>query len=70
MHGRRAKKGVFITTGRFADDAIEYADRIDPKVVLIDGKTLVEYIIDFNLGVSSTACYELKRIDTDYFTEE
>lgn len=40
LHGKRAKKGVFITTGRFSDDAVKYVESIDPKVILIDGRTL------------------------------
>ena len=67
LHGKRAKKGVFITTGRFAADAIEYVSRIDPRVVLIDGRQLAEFMIDFGIGVSPTALYEIKRIDADYF---
>ncbi len=70
LHGRRAKKGVFITTGRFSEDALRYVESIDPKVILIDGRTLTELMIDYGLGTSTTAKYEIKRIDTDYFTEE
>jgi len=70
LHGKRAKKGVFITTGRFSDDAIRYVESIDPKVILIDGRTLCELMIDYNLGTATTAKYEIKRIDSDYFTEE
>lgn len=70
LHGKRARKGVFITTGRFSDDAIKYVESIDPKVILIDGRTLCELMIDYDLGTSTTAKYEIKRIDTDYFTEE
>ena len=70
LHGKRAKKGVFITTGNFSNEAREYVSHIDPKVVLIDGNQLAEYMIDFGLGVSTTAVYETKRIDSDYFTEE
>ena len=70
LHGKRAKKGVFITTGRFSNDAVEYVATIDPKVILIDGRALVEYMIDFNLGVTTATTYEIKRIDSDYFTEE
>jgi restriction system protein len=70
LQGKRAKKGVFITTGRFSDDAVKYAESIDPKVILIDGKTLCELMIDYDLGTATTAKYEIKRIDTDYFTEE
>lgn len=70
LHGKRAKKGVFITTGRFSDDAVKYVESIDPKVILIDGRTLSDLMIDYNLGTATTAKYEIKRIDSDYFTEE
>jgi len=70
LHGKRAKKGVFITTGKFSNDAISYVETIDPKVILIDGKMLTELMIDHNLGVSTTVTYNIKRIDSDYFEEE
>jgi restriction system protein len=70
LHGKRARKGVFITTGSFSGEARDYVSRIDPRVVLIDGKALTEYMIDFNLGVTPKAAYELKRVDTDYFSDE
>ena len=40
LHGKRAKKGVFITTGIFAKGAIEYVKTIDPNVILINGRRL------------------------------
>lgn len=70
LQGQRARKGVFITTSTFTPDAKDYASRIDNKVVLIDGPSLVSYMIDFDLGVSSIALYSIKRIDSDYFEEE
>jgi restriction system protein len=70
LHGKRAKKGVFITTGKFSDDAKKYVETIDPKVILIDGRTLAELMIDQGLGTTTTATYQIKRIDSDYFTEE
>ncbi len=70
LHGKRAKKGVFITTGRFSDDAVSYVSNIDPKVILIDGVSLANYMIDFDLGVATAASYHIKRIDSDYFVEE
>jgi restriction system protein len=70
LHGKRAKKGVFITTSSFSHDATEYATVIDPKVVLIDGIRLAQLMIDFNVGVSRIRAYEIKRIDYDYFAEE
>jgi len=70
LHGQRARKGIFITTSGFTREASEYVRRIDPKVVLIDGDTLVNLMIDFNLGVSVETSYEIKRVDSDFFAEE
>jgi restriction system protein len=43
---------------------------IDPKVVLIDGKQLASFMIDFNVGVDSVATYQVKKLLSDYFEEE
>lgn len=69
LQGQRAKKGVFITTSTYTDDASDYATRIDTKVVLIDGKQLAGLMIDFDVGVAQAATYIVKRIDSDYFEE-
>lgn len=69
LQGQRARKGIFITTSDFSEGARDYVSRIDTKIVLIDGNTLAQLMIDFNVGVNAFASYELKRIDTDYFTE-
>jgi restriction system protein len=70
LQGQRAKKGIFITTSNFTKEAQEFASRIDSKITLIDGETLSQLMIDYNVGVNSVASYELKRIDSDYFIEE
>ncbi|MCB8952416.1 MAG: restriction endonuclease [Ardenticatenales bacterium] len=70
LQGQRARKGIFITTSDFTSSAREYTSIIDSKIVLIDGDTLAQLMIDFNIGVTSIASYELKRVDSDYFTEE
>lgn len=70
LHGKRARKGVFITTGKFSAEAHAYVKNIDPRVILIDGRALANYMIDFNIGTSTSVRYEIKRIDSDYFTEE
>ena len=69
LHGKRARKGVFITTGKFSNDAIKYVSSIDPKVSLIDGRRLAELMIDHRLGVTGIATYEIMRVDSDYFEE-
>jgi restriction system protein len=67
--GKRAKKGIFITTASFTQDAHHYVSNIDSKVVLIDGEKLAEFMIDYDIGVTEVISYKLKRIDSDYFTE-
>jgi restriction system protein len=69
LHGRHARKGVFITTSTFSAEAINYVQTIDPKVALIDGVQLADFMIDFNVGVSTDRSYEVKKIDSDYFEE-
>lgn len=70
LQGFRAKKGIFITTSDFSKEAVDYAARIDSKIVLIDGEQLWNLMIDFGIGVSTVAAYELKKLDSDYFNEE
>jgi restriction system protein len=68
MH--RAKKGVFITTSRFTKEAIDFAGMIEKRIVLIDGERLTELMLEYNLGVSIKQVFEIKTLDTDYFSEE
>lgn len=67
LAGQGAKKGIFITTSHFSNDAREYIPRNETKIVLIDGKQLAQLMIDHNLGVTPSKMFELKKIDTDYF---
>jgi len=70
LQGRKAKKGVFITTSKFSDDAHDFVSKIDNKIVLIDGEKLAQLMIDYDIGVSKHVSFEIKKIDWDYFTEE
>lgn len=69
LQGQRARKGIFITTSEFSKEAQDFVSRIEAKIVLIDGKTLARLMIDFGVGVTSVATYEVKKIDSDYFGE-
>lgn len=69
LQGKRAKKGVFITTTSFSEGAKQYANSIENRVVLIDGERLTELMIEHNVGVSTAQVYTLKKIDTDYFED-
>jgi restriction system protein len=67
--GKKAKKGVFITTSSFSSEARSYANNIESRIILIDGARLTELMIQHDIGVSTYATYDLKRIDTDFFIE-
>ena len=70
LQGKRAKKGVFITTARFTKEAEEFANFIDSRIILIDGARLASLMIDHNVGVTTVGTYEVKKIDSDYFDGE
>jgi restriction system protein len=69
---KKARKGVFITTSRFSPGAHEYVREIEAsaKIVLIDGPTLARHMVEFDIGVTAERTLTLKRLDSDYFTEE
>lgn len=70
LAGKHAQKGIFITTSAFTKDAADYVHTIDKKIILIDGPRLADLMIEHNVGTTTIANYEVKRIDTDYFSEE
>lgn len=67
LQGKRAKKGVFLTTANFSRGAREYASTVDPRVVLLDGEQIADLMIEHGIGVTTVSTYELKRVDSDYF---
>jgi restriction system protein len=70
LQGHHARKGVFMTTASFTRDAMDYVSKINDKIVLIDGQRLAELMIEYDVGVSTTMVYKLKKVDGDFFTEE
>ncbi len=70
LEGKRASKGVFITTSTFTPDARSYVQTISKKIVLIDGEELAQLMIDHGVGVADVNHYVTKRVDQDYFEVE
>ncbi len=69
LGGKRATKGVFITTGNFSQEAKDYASNSDKKIILIDGKELTAHMIDFNIGCKIKSTYIIREFDPGYFEE-
>lgn len=70
LHGQQADRGVFITTSRFTSDAREYAERVNARIILIDGDYLTRLMVRYNVGVQEQEAFVLKGIDEDFFSEE
>jgi restriction system protein len=71
LDGKGARKGVFITTSHFTENAKKYAERLESKkIVLIDGIELSRLMIAHNVGVNSSQTFVVKAIDYDYFKDE
>ena len=75
LAGKGARKGVFITTSTFTDGARRYVEDIinrqkDNMVILIDGDKLLDLMIQYGVGVNTNVIYEIKRVDSDYFSED
>lgn len=71
LDGKRAKKGIFMTTAFFTKDAIDYANNTNnATVVLIDGERLTNLMIEYQAGVTVKEIYKIRKIDTDFFMEE
>ena len=69
LHGAQASRGVFITTSRFSSDARDYAERVNARLVLIDGPELAALMIEHDCGVITEESFVLKQVDENFFEE-
>jgi restriction system protein len=67
--GRRAKKGVFITTSGYTKEAREYAESVSDHVVIVDGARLATLMIEHGVGVTHKPI-KIAQVDGDYFESE
>ncbi|MFS0662134.1 restriction endonuclease [Niallia alba] len=67
--GKKASKGIFITSSRFSKEARNYVDSIDKRVILIDGQELTDLMFKYNIGVANEEVYIIKKLDLDFFEE-
>lgn len=65
--GKKASKGIFITTTKFSKEARNYVESIEKRVILIDGQELTDLMFKYNVGVSNEDVYVVKKVDLDFF---
>ena len=69
LGGVGASKGVFVTTSDFSPDARSYSDRVQQRLILIDGQRLARLMIAHEVGVRARRTYVLRSVDEDCFIE-
>lgn len=70
MTGESANKGVFVTTSHFSSDARAYVEKVQQRIVLIDGERLADLALRHNIGVRTKSIVELKSLDEDFFADD
>ena len=67
IKGRKASKGVFLTTSSYQKSALQYASDVSDTLVLLDGRQIAEHMIDAGVGVSIKKTILVPEVDSDYF---
>jgi restriction system protein len=68
--GKKAAKGVFITTSTFSQAAMRYLDSVAHRVVTIDGREVARLMFTHGVGVRTTQRYDVKAVDQSYFDND
>ncbi|RWQ14147.1 restriction endonuclease [Mesorhizobium sp.] len=68
--GLGATKGVFVTTSTFSPQARDFVKHLSQRVILVDGQSLADLMIEHGVGVRVSRAIEFKRLDEDFFAED
>ncbi len=63
----KAAKGIFVTTSAFSAPAVETAQFLSKRIVLIDGDELAELMIRQGVGCRVEDTLRIMRVDEDFF---
>lgn len=69
LTGEGANKGVFVTTSDFSKEARDYLNKVQHRIVLINGDRLARLMIQHGVGVRARRTYILRSVDEDFFSE-
>ena len=67
--GLGASKGVFVTTSTFSAQARDFVKHLTQRVVLLDGASLADLMIEHGVGVRTSRTIAFRRLDEDFFEE-
>jgi len=68
LTGEGANKGVFVSTSDFSKEARDYLNKVQHRIVLINGDRLARLMIQHEVGVRARKTYVLRSVDEDYFS--
>lgn len=66
---QKAQKGIFVTTSRFTSSAVDTANNLGMRIVLIDGLRLSNLMLQYNIGCADKDILHIKKISEDFFEE-
>lgn len=69
LTGEGATKGVFVTTSDFSKEARDYLNKVQHRIVLVNGDRLARLMIQHEVGVRARKTYVLRSVDEDYFSD-
>ncbi len=67
LTGEGATKERFVTTSDFSREAKDYIDRVQHRIVLINGQRFADLMLKHRVGVRVRATYTIQTVDEDYF---
>jgi len=62
-----AQKGLFITTSDFTSSAIDTAQKLSTRIVLVNGYDLAKLMLRYNIGSRNEQTIYIKKIDEEFF---
>jgi restriction system protein len=69
LTGEGATKGVFVTTSDFTREARDYLNKVQHRIVLINGERLARLMIQHEVGVRARRTFVIRSIDEDRFAD-
>ena len=71
MGDRRDREWALLRTAHAIpkEGAIEYANKVSKKIILIDGEELTRLMVQYGVGVRIERTVDIKRMDADYFDD-
>jgi restriction system protein len=69
LTGVGASGGVFITTSDFSVDARKYVERLNPRVILINGDELGRLMVQYEVGVAVAQVIRVTELDENFFDD-